>query len=809
MPQMPPFVRVKAARPAGLALPALVTALGLAMLPGCKPPARTEAPPEVTVAESSELLDGFEGPAHSVWAFDSADDEADAAYAADGATQGKRALRLTLRGKGAKGKIQLRREIELDLSKAAALSVDVTSPAAGLQVALALKGDPGDVYQEAQPVELKSGLNRAVHFPLRAPYWKNAASGWAFGAPPVNLAGVRRVMLLFFTGETSSGSVSIDNLRVEGDPGAAAAVQRAWRPKILLHSPLRACAQYAPQEFGLVFQASYSNVFDPRDIAVGLHVETPGGRTLEIPGFFAGLSRIQLPPSGDTVAPVPLWGPFAEPAEKETKEQGKEKAAAEPEAVPVWAVRFAPSEVGQYRAQFWVRNPQGEERSPLQVFVVAPQDPQVAPPGIRGGAVRIARHDPRQFERQDGTPFFWLGQNVAWATDFKPYLEKVAAYGGNTCRVWLCPWGLNLERKTEPGVYDLAVARRIDELMRTAEATGVRIVFCFTFHGATASFWHESPYAAANGGPCLRPEDFWTDAPARRQFKSLLDYAVARWGASPALLSWELINEVDLAKYERPGDAAGWVREMAGYLKHTDPHGHLVTASVTRASFEEDLWDDPNVDVVCAHGYGADVPAVLYEAAKARGARAKPFVLAEFGGGWEPAADQPDAQGLRLQAALWLSACSPSAGAALPWWWDTHIQAHELHGRFAALARFLKGDDRRGRYGRWVKRDVGSAQVHGAMDEAGARLYVFRPDWVRAPESRRGKVLQAPASLSLRGVLDGPYRVEYWDADAGKPVQELSVDAKGGVLALTLPALEAPLGVKVDRRERTEPSLGP
>lgn len=807
MPQMPPYIDPNPA-PVRAVLPALLLALalglGLAVLPGCKrsAPAPGEVPVEVAIAESSQLLDGFEGPAYSVWAFDSADDEADAAYVSEGATQGERALRLTLRGKGAKGKIQLRREIELDLSKAAALSLDVTSSAAGLQVALALKGDPDNVYQEAQPIELKAGLNKTVRFRLLAPYWKNAASGWAFGAPPVNLSGVRRVMLLFYTGEASSGSVLIDNLKIEGAAGALATVMRAWRPKILLHSPLRACEQFSPQEYGLVFRASYSNVFDPRDIAVGLHVETPGGKTLEIPGFFAGLSPIKLPPAGEAVGPVPLWGPFAESAVKE-------KNAAEPEAVPVWSMRFAPSEVGQYRAQFWVRNAQGEERSPLQAFVVAPQDAQAVPPGVRGGAVRIARHDPRQFELQDGTPFFWLGQNVAWATDFKPYLERIAAYGGNTCRVWLCPWGLNLERKTEPGVYDLAVARRIDELLAAAEATGVRIVFCFTFHGATASFWHDSPYAAANGGPCLRPEDFWTDRRARRQFKGLLDYAAARWGASPALLSWELINEIDLAKFERPGDASAWVREMAGYLKGADPHGHLVTASVTRASFEEEMWDDSGLDVVCAHGYGADVPAVLYEAAQARGARAKPFVLAEFGGGWEPAADQPDAQGIRLQAALWLSACSPSGGAALPWWWDTHIQAHDLYSRFAALARFLKGDDRRGRYGTWVKRDVGSAQVHGAMDEAGARLYVFRPGWVRAPETRRGKVLDAPASLTLRGVLDGAYRVEYWDADAGKPVQELSVDAKDGVLALTLPAQEAPLGVKVDRKERAEPSLGP
>src|SRR4051794_3674299 len=54
----------------------------------------------------ADLFDGFEGPDSTVWAFDSADDEAVGQYIEDGATQGKKALKLTLRGRGKKGKIQ-------------------------------------------------------------------------------------------------------------------------------------------------------------------------------------------------------------------------------------------------------------------------------------------------------------------------------------------------------------------------------------------------------------------------------------------------------------------------------------------------------------------------------------------------------------------------------------------------------------------------------------------------------------------------------------------------------------------------------
>src|SRR5690606_16489417 len=120
---------------------------------------------------------------------------------ATGATQGTRALQLTLRGKGPRGKLHLRREADLDLSRAGALTVDITSPAAGLSAALALKVNPGEVYQESRPVTLMQGLNCGVRFALAAPDWKNADSRWAFGGAPVNLDQVVRVMLLLHTGE--------------------------------------------------------------------------------------------------------------------------------------------------------------------------------------------------------------------------------------------------------------------------------------------------------------------------------------------------------------------------------------------------------------------------------------------------------------------------------------------------------------------------------------------------------------------------------------------------------------------------------
>jgi hypothetical protein len=818
--------------------------------------AATDKAPENALQVHAALLDGFEGTDYTVWAFDSADDEGTADYVTDGATQGKSALRITLRGKGAKGKLHLRREVNMDLSQASAVLVDVTSPADNLSVALALKSAPNDIYQEIKPVSLKAGLNRGIRFPLDRNVWKNEKTKWEYNGPPVNLQSVRRLILLLNTGEESKGAFVIDSLRVEGaaiqSPEDAGAVYREWRPEIVaLKSPPNAVTQFSTVNWRVAFRASYRDLFDPGDICVGVRVTTPSGKNLDATGFFAGLCQL---PEGAVqealaAAPRPAWGPFTSPDKKKEKKdagqpgttkagkepvkaeaggdptpqssagqaaRGPDDAAAEdkssarlPENVlPMWTVRFTPQETGRYTLQLYIRNGVGETRVPEHSLVVSPEMPDAGLPGRTGGNVRVSRRDPRQLELQDGSPFFIVGQNVCWTTDWAPYLDKMKTYGANTCRIWLCPWGLNLERKTAPGTYDLQEAERIDALMAKAEATGVRIIFCFTFHGMNADEWHQSPYNQANGGPCARPQEFFTDGQAKRQFRRLLTYAAARWGASPALLSWELMNELDLARYDHPDDAGRWAGEMAGYLKRVDAHGHLVTVSVSNTNFQPELWEDGRIDFVSVHAYGTDVGPLVARTLSPYLPVNKPVLLGEFGGGWEAADDIPDKDGARLQAALWLTACSPSCGMALPWWWDTYIEARGLYPVMEAAGRFTAGEDRRGRYREQVRKNFANGvEAWGVMDACGGRFYVHNPTWIRLPESRGPKLLAAPAPLEMSGLMDGAYRVEFWDARMGKVFSSVEAAANDGVLRVELPAHATEFGVKVERKERVRLEL--
>jgi hypothetical protein len=245
----------------------------------------------------------------------------------------------------------------------------------------------------------------------------------------------------------------------------------------------------------------------------------------------------------------------------------------------LYAVRARPDEIGTYRFGMVSETTLGVHQTDMIVSLVTPaavENKSLA----RLPAILLNPKDPRQLMRSDGLPYIPVGANLAWAPDSRTdrlnyYLQAFPAFSRanlNWMRVWMAHWdGLNLDwlpadmgPSPKPGYIDEQVAETWDQLLGAAEDNGVYVQVVLQHHGqfntTNDSNWAQNPWNAANPGGFLKvPADFFTDANARIITLVKYRYIVARWGWSPAVVAWELFNEVhwtDAFTHGREADVA-------------------------------------------------------------------------------------------------------------------------------------------------------------------------------------------------------------------------------------------------------------
>jgi hypothetical protein len=424
------------------------------------------------------------------------------------------------------------------------------------------------------------------------------------------------------------------------------------RPVMTAAAAANSVAVYPRIEASFTLPGLTGNPFDYRENDVKVTVSRPGGGgELVLPAFFDG---------GET-----------------------------------WRVRHTPTAPGCYKVVRVTVN-----GKPLKAGALAPAGgwdvaAATARPSLTGGYVRRDPADPARLAFEDGATYYPVGHNVAWRggsdPDYATTFGKMGAAGENWSRVWMNHWDdKNLDwptgRKVEPGRLDLEVARKWDGIVDAAEKNGVRFQMTLQHHGQYSTDvnpnWNENPWNKANGGWLATPEEFFTDARAKALTKAKYRYIVARWGYSPAVLAWELFNEVQFTAAARKRDyaaVAAWHKEMAAFLREQDPYRHLVTTSSDTDL--PGLYDA--ADYVQPHSYSPD-PAQATQAADPAGYK-KPIFFGEIGG----AGDLSQDDGSVLHSILWSSFASPASGAAQYWAWDT-VEKNGLYPRFAAATAFLK-----------------------------------------------------------------------------------------------------------------------
>ncbi|MBN1810069.1 MAG: hypothetical protein JW909_13460 [Planctomycetes bacterium] len=362
-----------------------------------------------------------------------------------------------------------------------------------------------------------------------------------------------------------------------------------------------------------------------------------------------------------------------------------------------------------------------------------------------------------------------IGLNVAWADDFSPYLRNVATGGGNTVRIWLSPWGLNLEES--PGVYSPTVARRIDGIMSEAARLRVGVILTVCTSGElTAGGWENNPYNRTKGGPCLLAEEFLADGDAIALFEKKLRYCIRRWGAYASLRAVEPAGDLD--RFPAPDNATRlkWLRRMCAAIEQENVFGCetiLGLEQIPEKELAEGIGSIGRVDRVGVHflPQGEDPVPFFVGAAGFSRIIGKPVFVEEYGGAWKSSGDTADPDGSALKAGLWV-ASAITGEVPMPWWWDSHIMGRKLFGVFRDVAMFTGPLDGKTYVGTRVESDLADGtKIAGRVYPNGAFLVAFRSDVLTCGENARKPVAGA---VAVTGLMPGRYKVDLWDVAAGK-----------------------------------------
>jgi hypothetical protein len=423
-------------------------------------------------------------------------------------------------------------------------------------------------------------------------------------------------------------------------------------------------------EFDVTLDRSYANPFDPAVISV--HATTLSPETIETGGFWFQ----------DCAAGI---------------ENGYEVVT--PKGDPSFRVRLRPRTAGHWSVAIDANDDAGTATREVSFDVVPGSSPG---PGFVG-------IDPADGTRmvRGGKPYVPFGANVDWVlatgvTGFEQFFERLATHGLNWTRVWMTHFdGTALEWKAGGddgayaglGTYNLKAAWRLDRVLELAEERGIALQLVLHQHSQFEcgqwSSWDENPWNAANGGPLAKSADFFADPDVIAGMDAKLRYVVARYAHSPALLAWELMNEVDLVNGLKPAAANAWMRGRAAIIRDLDPYDHLVTTSYAAPGVEgtDQDWADPAYDLVQLHSYMDAYWDVLPMAAANLLTFAKPIVLAEFGIDSQGVLMMQDTKGVHLVNGTLLGSMLGFAGGAMSWWWDGWLEPYGLWPAIGNVAK--------------------------------------------------------------------------------------------------------------------------
>ena len=345
-----------------------------------------------------------------------------------------------------------------------------------------------------------------------------------------------------------------------------------------------------------------------------------------------------------------------------------------------WAARFTPQQRGTYLCRFRLTE-NGRETSVSETIRLDVQPTDGDAHGI------LHTNDYWMLKYDDGTPFRGVAENICWesrANDDSRYfkalheqhdrfnydvmLPKFATNGGNFIRVWMCDFNFPIDRQRDfnnpryapsDEYFNPSAVARLDHFVDLCESLGIRVMLCM-------------------GQGNVRPDrEFFTNEEQARKYMNRLRYIVARWGYSPAIAMWEFFNEIDNIQFRNSSDPipaadiVGWHTRMSSYLKSIDPHGHIVTTSISHRDLDG-LNSVPDIDINQKHIY-CNTSGIPSEILRYENRFGKPYVIGEFGYEWDWSKNFDefgDEMDRDFRRGLWYGIFSPTPVTPMSWWWE-------------------------------------------------------------------------------------------------------------------------------------------
>lgn len=368
-----------------------------------------------------------------------------------------------------------------------------------------------------------------------------------------------------------------------------------------------------------------------------------------------------------------------------------------PNGQPDWRIRFSPNETGIWSYVVKVTDTQGNATYATQQFTCSTSSHK-----------GFVKRDGDHLVYDNGNRFLALGTNLAWTewalgfTIYNDWLTTLKSNGGNYVKITMAPWIFGLEWGSGTmGNYTSRQNRAwgLDWVFEKLMQQNVYCQFHFLVHDELRTEnntgWLENPYKSSNGGPCNNPQDFLTNATAKKFYKQKIRYSIARWGYSSYLHSWEVMSETDNTGFysSNYSQTYNWVVEMSDYIKNIDNYKRPVTSGYAWPQNDPNYWNSAQADYTQSHIYSniPDIEMKVYNYSRYYLDRyQKPHIVGEFALGHDPSViSQTDPGGVAFHNVLWSSVFSGTMGSAMSWWWDGYLYPNGFFSYFQPISSLI------------------------------------------------------------------------------------------------------------------------